>query len=106
MQQEESVKRYGYNPNPVNNLYRDALHGRLSRREVIERGSALGLSAALMGTILRADSIVAQGTPAGETTPGWSIPDAETLQNELHLSTHFHGVAFNYIGGSDGPGTP
>ena len=96
----------GYNPNPVNNLYRDAVTGRLSRREVMKRGTALGLSASMMGIILRAESIGAQGTPAATQPLGWSIPDAETLQSELQLSTDYAGVAFNWVGGADGPGTP
>ena len=101
------MKGYGYNPNPVNNLFRDAVHGRLSRREIIKRGSALGLSATLMGTILRAEAVGAQGTPAAEATPGWSIPSADDILAELELNTSdFAGVAFNWVGGADGPGTP
>lgn len=95
-----------YNPNPVNNLFRDAVTGRLSRREVMKRGTVLGLSSAMMGTILRAESIGAQATPGAGQVDGWSIPDAETLQNELQLSTDYAGVQFNYVGGSDGPATP
>jgi len=97
------VKRYL--PNPVNNLYRDAVSGRLSRREVMKRGTALGLSSALMGTILRAESVGAQATPE-DRVDGWSLPDAATLQDELQLSTDFAGVEFNYVGGADGTGTP
>lgn len=99
------MKRNSFNPNPVNILYRDALHGRLSRREIMKRGTALGLSSALIGTILRAEALGAQGTPAGREL-GWSIPDAETLQSELQLSTDFAGVKFNYMGGADSPNTP
>ncbi len=95
-----------YLPNPVNNLYRDAVNGRLSRREVMKRGTALGLGSALMGTILRAEAIGAQSTPDAERPDGWSIPDAETLQSELQLSTDFAGVQFNVVGGADGPGVP
>ncbi len=101
------MKGFRYNPNPVNNLYRDALHGRLSRREIMRRGSALGLSAAMMGTILRAESVGAQGTPSAEATPGWSIPSADDILAEVELNTSdFKGVKFNWVGGSDGPGTP
>jgi trehalose/maltose transport system substrate-binding protein len=99
------VKGFRYNPNPVNNLYRDALHGRLSRREIMKRGTALGLSSALMGTILRAESLGAQGTPVDQEQ-GWSIPSADEIQAELQLSTDFAGVAFNYVGGADGPNSP
>ncbi len=104
MQQEELVKRF--HPNPVNNLYRDAVNGRLSRRDVMKRGTALGLSSALMGTMLRAESIGAQATPDASQPAGWSLPDAQTLQDELQLSTDYAGVAFNYVGGNDGTGTP
>ncbi len=101
------MKDYGYNPNPVNNLFRDAIHGRLSRREIIKRGSALGLSATLMGTILRAEALGAQGTPAAEVTPGWSIPSADDILAEVELNTaDFQGIQFNWVGGADGPGTP
>lgn len=95
-----------FHPNPVNNLYRDAVNGRLSRREVMKRGTALGLSSALMGTMLRAESIGAQATPDAAQPAGYSLPDAQTLQDELQLSTDYAGVEFNYVGGADGPGTP
>ncbi len=98
------MRRNYLNPNPVNNLYRDALHGRLTRRQIMKRGTALGLSSALMGTILRAESLGAQGTPEGREL-GWSIPSAEELQDELQLSTDFAGVTFNYMGGADSPTT-
>lgn len=92
-----------YLSNPVTNLYRDAVTGRLSRREVMKRGTALGLSSALMGTILRAESVGAQATPAADQPLGWSIPDAETLQSELQLSTDYAGVQFNVVLEPDGP---
>ena len=93
-----------YLPNPVNNLYRDAVTGRLSRREVMKRGTALGLGSALMGTILRAESIGAQATPDAERPAGWSIPSADELQSELQLSTDFAGTELNIVLGADGPG--
>ena len=95
----------GYNPNPVNNLFRDAVTGRLSRRQVIQRGTALGLSSALMGTILRAESIGAQATPSAEQPQGWSMPDAATLQEELQLNTDIAGTQMNVVLGADNPGT-
>ena len=95
-----------FHPNPVNLLMRDAVNRTASRRELIKRGSALGLSSALMGVILRAEAVGAQATPSGAPQMGWSIPDAETLQAELQLSTDFAGVQFNWVGGADGPGTP
>ncbi|MDQ4044810.1 MAG: ABC transporter substrate-binding protein [Chloroflexota bacterium] len=98
------MKRPAYLPNPVNKLYRDALHGRLSRREVMKRGTALGLSSALMGTMLRAESVGAQGTPEGQEA-GWAIPSAEEMQNELQLGD-FSGVQFSFVTGAEGPETP
>ena len=93
-------------PNPVDRLYRDAVTGRLSRREVMKRGTALGLGSALMGTILRAESIGAQATPEATRPDGWSIPDAETLQNELQLSTDFAGTELKLVLEGDGPNSP
>jgi trehalose/maltose transport system substrate-binding protein len=100
------VRDNGYNPNPVNNLFRDAVNGRLSRRQVIQRGSALGLSSALMGIILRAESIGAQATPSADQPLGWSLPDAATLQEELQLNTDIAGTQMNIVLGADGPGAP
>ncbi len=93
-----------FHPNPVNNLYRDAVNGRLSRREVMKRGTALGLSSALMGTMLRAESIGAQATPDASQPLGYTIPSADDLQAELELSTDFAGTELNWMGGADGPG--
>lgn len=93
-----------FHPNPVNNLYRDAVNGRLSRRDVMKRGTALGLSSALMGTMLRAESIGAQATPDAAQPEGYALPDAATLQEELQLSTDFAGTQLNIVLGADGPG--
>jgi trehalose/maltose transport system substrate-binding protein len=98
------VKRYL--PNPVNNLYRDAVNGRLSRREVMKRGTALGLSSALMGTMLRAEALGAQSTPVASQPLGYTLPSAEDLQAELELSTDFSGTELNVVLGADGPGVP
>lgn len=87
-------------PTPVNVLYRDAVNGRLSRREVIKRGSALGLSAGLMGTILRAESLGAQATPDADQPAGWSIEIPEGLRTDLD------GVALSVVLDADGPGSP
>lgn len=95
-----------YLPNPVNNLYRDAVNGRLSRREVMKRGTALGLSSALMGTILRAEAIGAQATPDASQPMGYTLPSAEDVQAELELSTDFSGTELNVVLGADGPGVP
>ncbi len=67
-----SVKRYL--PNPVNELMKDAVSGRASRRDILKRGAALGLSATMMGTILAAEKATAQdASPAAEQPAGWAI---------------------------------
>jgi trehalose/maltose transport system substrate-binding protein len=88
-----------YLPNPVNQLMVDAMHGRASRRDIMKRGSALGLSSVLMGTILRAESLGAQGTPAGTQPAGYSLVAPEGLPD-------LSGVTLSVVLGSDGPGAP
>lgn len=97
------MKRSDWNPNPVNRLFRDAVNGNLSRRDVIKRGTALGLSSALMGTILRAESIGAQATPDAAQPQGWSMPSAEELKEELELPD-LSGTQLNIVLGADTPG--
>ncbi|MDQ3044672.1 MAG: ABC transporter substrate-binding protein [Chloroflexota bacterium] len=72
-------------PNPVNQLASDALNGKLSRRQIIKRGSALGLSAGLMGSILTLQRTGAQdATPAGDAqAAGYSIEVPEGLRTDL-----------------------
>ena len=86
-----------YLPNPVNVLMADAMHGRASRRDIIKRGTALGLSSALMGTILTAERLGAQGTPAGAQPAGYTIQVPEGLPD-------LTGVTLNVMLGADGPG--
>jgi trehalose/maltose transport system substrate-binding protein len=88
-----------YLPNPVNKLMADAMHGRASRRDIMKRGTALGLGSALMGTILRAESLGAQGTPVGAQPAGWSIETPEGLPD-------LTGQTLNVMLGADGPGAP
>ncbi|MEJ7837321.1 MAG: ABC transporter substrate-binding protein [Thermomicrobiales bacterium] len=86
-----------YLPNPVNNLMADAMHGRISRRDIMKKGTALGLSSALMGTILRAESVGAQGTPAAAMPAGYSIEVPAGLPD-------LTGTTLNVMLGADGPG--
>ena len=90
-----------YLPNPVNELMRESYTGRISRREAIKRGAALGISATMMGTILAANGAGAQdATPAAEAQPaGWAITVPEGLPD-------LSGVELNVMLGSDGPGAP
>jgi trehalose/maltose transport system substrate-binding protein len=90
-----------YLPNPVNELMRESFSGRISRREALKRGAALGISASLMGTILSANGAGAQdASPAAGAQPaGWSITVPEGLPD-------LSGVTLNVMLASDGPGAP
>jgi trehalose/maltose transport system substrate-binding protein len=96
------MKKDFFVPTPVNTLMRDAILGTSSRRDLIKRGSALGLSSALMGTILRAGSVGAQASPeaspAADRPVGWSLTKPEWLEVDLS------GQTVNAVLGSDGPG--
>ena len=85
-------------PNAVNKLVLDAMHGRASRRDLIKRGSALGLSGALMGSILKFSSVGAQGATPEDQPWGWSLTKPEWLDVDLS------GVTISAVLGSDGPG--
>lgn len=87
-------------PNAVNGLMQDAMYGRASRRDLIKRGSALGLSGALMGSILRFNSVGAQSaTPAGQEW-GWSLTKPEWLDVDLS------GVTLSAVMDAEGTGAP
>jgi trehalose/maltose transport system substrate-binding protein len=90
-----------YLPNPVNELMKDAYTGRASRRDILKRGGALGLSATMMGTILAAGKAAAQdASPAAEAQPvGWSIELPADLPD-------LSGVTLAVMLGSDGPAAP
>ncbi len=89
------MKRYLLNP--VNELMADAMFGRSSRREIIKRGTALGLGSALMGTILTAERLGAQGTPAAGQPAGYTIVVPEGLPD-------LSGITINAMLGAEGPG--
>lgn len=89
-----------YLPNPVNELMKDAVNGRASRRDILKRGGALGLSATMMGTILAAEHATAQdASPTAEQPAGWSI----TVPADLPDLT---GATVNAMLGDDGVGAP
>ena len=87
-------------PNAVNKLMQDAMYGRASRRDLIKRGSALGLSGVLMGSILNISSVGAQDASPASQEAGWSLTKPEWLDAD------FSGVELNVVLGSDGPGRP
>lgn len=84
-------------PTPVNRMMQGAILGTSSRRDLIRRGSALGLSSALMGTLLRAGSVGAQATPGADQPVGWSLTKPEWLDADLS------GQAVNAVLVPDGP---
>lgn len=86
-------------PNPVNQLMADAVHGRISRRDVFRKASALGLSAVIADKILLAERVGARGLAAQEQEAGWSLAEPEGLPD-------LTGVTLNVVLGSDGPGAP
>lgn len=68
----------------VNQLLTDSLDGRLSRREVMKRTAALGLSAPLAGIILSAQSVGAQeASPAARPTGGATMVAPSWLRTDL-----------------------
>jgi trehalose/maltose transport system substrate-binding protein len=71
------VPSYDSSSSPVSRLVAESLTGQASRREVIRRGLALGLSAPVIGMILSAQqrSVLAQdATPAGQATTSIVVP--------------------------------
>ncbi|MGH2531067.1 MAG: ABC transporter substrate-binding protein [Thermomicrobiales bacterium] len=80
-------------------LMKDSLNGRISRRDVMKRAAALGVSASMAGTMLRAYGAAAQGSPAAGQEPGWSLVMPE-------VRTDLSGQEITVVMGSDGPSTP
>ncbi|MBA2468192.1 MAG: ABC transporter substrate-binding protein [Chloroflexia bacterium] len=89
-----------YLPNPVNDLMKASYTGQLSRRDVMKRGGALGLSATMMGTILASHNAAAQdASPAAEQPAGWSVVMPADLPD-------LAGVEISAMLAADGPGAP
>jgi len=79
---------------------KDSFTGTISRRDILKRGGALGLSASMMGTILAAHSAAAQdASPAGEQPAGWSITVPADMPD-------LAGAEISVMLASDGPGLP
>ena len=87
---------------PVTRLLAESLSGQLSRREILKRASALGLSAPLVGVMLSAQEHVAaqEASPAAGDEPGATIVVPEGLPTDLA------GASINVIFGADGPSVP
>jgi trehalose/maltose transport system substrate-binding protein len=91
--------------NPVNDLLSESLSGKISRREVLKRGAALGLSAPILGLLVSAHS---RGALAQDATPG-ATPQAQpagwSLTKPTNLPTGLSGK-ITVILGQAGPGVP
>ncbi|MFN8591535.1 MAG: ABC transporter substrate-binding protein [Thermomicrobiales bacterium] len=84
------------NGSPVARLLAESLSGQLSRRQVLKRASALGLSAPLVGVMLSAQAHVAA---AQDSTPGSTIVVPEGLPD-------LSGATLSVVLGADGPVVP
>src|SRR5918997_2397800 len=87
---------------PVTRLLAESLSGQLSRRDILKRASALGLSAPLVGVMLSAQAHVAAAQDASPVAdaPGSTIVVPEGLPTDLA------GASINVIFGADGPSVP
>jgi trehalose/maltose transport system substrate-binding protein len=82
---------------PVARLLAESLTGQVSRREILKRATALGLSAPLVGVMLSAREHVAL---AQDVEPGSTIVVPEGLPTDLD------GTSISIILGQDGPVVP
>src|SRR5215210_7092663 len=80
------VPQYDSSSSPLGRLVAESLTGQISRREIMRRGMALGLSAPIIGMIISAqtrNAMAQEATPAGQE-PGWSIVVPEGLRTDLN----------------------
>src|SRR5688572_6232763 len=66
---EERI-RAGLDPRTANELIQARIDGRLSRRDLVRRATALGFAAPVIGTMLHATSDYAFGAPNPRRAPG------------------------------------
>jgi trehalose/maltose transport system substrate-binding protein len=84
----------------VNKLFQDSLSARISRRDVLKRGTALGLGAASIAALSRAYGVSAQDATPSPVAPG------STLTAPTNLRTDLGGQEITVTLGADGPSTP
>lgn len=84
---------------PVTRLLAESLSGKLSRRDVMKRASALGLSAPLVGVMLSAQAQVAGAQDATPMAAGSTLTVPEGLPD-------LSGKSISVILGADGPVVP
>ena len=71
---------------PFGRLVAQSLAGQLSRREIMQRGAALGVGASLMSMLLSASArrgLAQDASPAAAGDPGWAIVVPEGLRTDL-----------------------
>lgn len=83
--------------NPVTDLFNDAANASISRRDVMKRAGALGLSAGLAATIFNR---YGSGVAAQDQEPGWSLTIPEGLRTDLA------GTTLNITLGDEGTSAP
>jgi trehalose/maltose transport system substrate-binding protein len=94
---KEPVSRENFNA--VNKLFVETLHGRITRREMFKRATALGLGVSSIAALGRAYGVSAQdATPAGQEQ-GYSLTAPTNLRTDLTGS-------ITVTLGSDGPTVP
>lgn len=80
------MPQYDSSSSPVGRLVAESLTGQTSRREIMRRGLALGLSAPVIGMMLSAQSrgaMAQEASPAAAQDVGWSIVVPEGLRTDL-----------------------
>ena len=91
-------------PSPVSRLMAEALAGRVSRREIAHRAAALGISAPLVGMILRANATEVGAQEASPAASGYAIESADLAP--IGLRTDLSGQTISVVLGADGPVVP
>ncbi len=84
----------------VNKLFQDSLSARVSRRDVLKRGTILGLSASSLMALTRAYGVSAQ-----DATPS-PVAAGSTLVAPTNLRTDLSGQEITVTLGADGPSVP
>ena len=78
---------YDSSASPLGRLVAESLSGQLSRREIMRRAAALGLSAPLVAMILSAGARRAAAQDAGAVAPGSTIVVPQGLRTDLKGAT-------------------
>lgn len=87
------------NDRQIGALLRDFQRGNVSRRELMVRGSALGISAFMLGRLATDRAFAQDATPE-------TIAPASTLTMPADLRTDLAGTEITAVLGQDGPGVP